>query len=82
MHEGTIRPEQRLRQHLLFAARLVLATALLTIVTWIAAYAQSYREFIPIWPGSGIVSRPPSAGASDKEITSAHSCAMRATRSG
>jgi len=38
----------------LFVARLALATALLTIVTYLAAFAQTYQEFIPIWPGSGI----------------------------
>ena len=44
----------RVREHVHFFGRLVLCTALLSVISFLAAWTQTYKEFIPIWPSTGI----------------------------
>ena len=43
-----------LRKYARLFCELILCTILLSLVAFLAAFAQTYQEFIPIWPSAGI----------------------------
>jgi len=43
-----------LREHVGFALRLLLWTALLSLLSYFAAWAQPYQGYVPIWPSGGV----------------------------
>ncbi|HSE13784.1 MAG TPA: EAL domain-containing protein [Rudaea sp.] len=47
-------PNPKLREHALFALRLLLASALLSLVSYLAARAQPNQGYVPIWPSGGL----------------------------
>ncbi len=51
MERAAIQP---MREHALFLGRLVFCTVLLSIVAFLAAFAQPDPGFVPVWPCSGI----------------------------
>src|SRR5947208_11248858 len=44
----------RVREHVGFALRLLLWTALLSLLSFLAASAQPYQGYVPIWPSGGV----------------------------
>jgi len=52
--EGTVRQSLLMRNHAEFLGRLVFCTALLSVVAFLAAFAQPDPGFVPVWPCSGI----------------------------
>jgi len=48
------RSNPKLREHAQFALRLLLACALLSLISWLAARAQPNQGYVPIWPSGGL----------------------------
>src|SRR6516162_9315207 len=44
----------RVREQLLFAGRLLAWSAFLALISWLAARAQPYQGYVPIWPSGGV----------------------------
>ena len=44
----------KLREHVEFALRLLLASALLSLISYLAARAQPNQGYVPIWPSGGL----------------------------
>ena len=44
----------KVREFLQFALRLLLASALLSLISWLAARAQPNQGYVPIWPSGGL----------------------------
>ncbi len=44
----------KIREYLQFALRLLLASALLSLISWLAARAQPNQGYVPIWPSGGL----------------------------
>ena len=47
-------PNPKLREYVVFALRLLLASALLSLLSYLAARAQPNQGYVPIWPSGGL----------------------------
>jgi len=54
MSRGNGRAVDKVREHVDFALRLLLWTALLSLLSYLAARAQPYQGYVPIWPSGGV----------------------------
>lgn len=54
MPTGLAKLNPKLREYAQFALRLLLASALLSLISYLAARAQPNQGYVPIWPSGGI----------------------------
>src|SRR5215468_2039297 len=54
MSDRGIQARSRVRESLLFASRLLAWSAFLALISWLAARAQPYQGYVPIWPSGGV----------------------------